>query len=840
MWTEKYRPSEFKDIRGQKDIVKRVKAFVEQKNMPHLLFAGPAGVGKTTLSIVTVKQLYKDSWHENFLELNASDERGIDVIRVKVKEFARTKAIGNVPFKIIYLDECLEYDSKITLRDKSGEYTMKIGEFVEKKDIKNSQVLSVDDNREFSFVNISNAIKIPHDPANGFYELSIHDKTIKLTGNHMLLTPAGWIETRNIRKGELVLCPLSASSVPIVEPAEPIIYQVIGLPQEIKKKERYITHSPEKAIIELLSTHAEGLSRNELTKKSGIATTKLSSLLSKSKNEYYISLLEKELVRQEKGVFKLNAPLHDSLKQLYEIKRTQRSNDEYVITQLSSKNLYPLQHDNAIIAARILGHLFSDGTLSLKAKQLFFSGKDEDLRTIRKDINALGYYSLGNIRYSRWKNGECWSFGAYKIDLLSFFYSLGAPVGKKTAQHYNIPKWILNGTSDIKRAFLSSFFGGEGSCPKFQGRTIKPILFVQHKDIALRNELEIYLSQFKLLLSEFGINSRILISNRLYPRKDGTHALRGELRILNSRDNILRFLENIGYSYCKYKEEASKDTIQYLTWKKSLGKHIYSLRSVPYFAAWKDSLYYSDTSYYYVTGLKKIEDPEWVYCLSTENKKFIANDVIVHNCDALTKEAQQALRRTMENYTQTCRFILSCNYSSKIIEPIQSRCAVFRFKPLAQEDVFDLIDHIAKNEKLSIDEKAKHALVEVSEGDCRKLENILQACAVMGTKITEEVVFEVAGFARPKEINEILELVVKNDFAKAKAKLLDTMLNYGLSGLDLIKQLHKEVWKLKIDDLKKLQMVKECAEIEFRMVEGSDEFLQLESLLANFILINSK
>jgi replication factor C small subunit len=214
--------------------------------------------------------------------------------------------------------------------------------------------------------------------------------------------------------------------------------------------------------------------------------------------------------------------------------------------------------------------------------------------------------------------------------------------------------------------------------------------------------------------------------------------------------------------------------------------------------------------------------------------------VIVHNCDALTKEAQQALRRTMENYTQTCRFILSCNYSSKIIEPIQSRCAVFRFKPLAQEDVFDLIDHIAKNEKLSIDEKAKHALVEVSEGDCRKLENILQACAVMGTKITEEVVFEVAGFARPKEINEILELVVKNDFAKAKAKLLDTMLNYGLSGLDLIKQLHKEVWKLKIDDLKKLQMVKECAEIEFRMVEGSDEFLQLESLLANFILINSK
>lgn len=212
--------------------------------------------------------------------------------------------------------------------------------------------------------------------------------------------------------------------------------------------------------------------------------------------------------------------------------------------------------------------------------------------------------------------------------------------------------------------------------------------------------------------------------------------------------------------------------------------------------------------------------------------------IYLDECDALTKEAQQALRRTMENYTQTCRFILSCNYSSKIIDPIQSRCAVFRFKPLVEKDLFEIIENISDREKLSIDEKAKHALVEVSEGDCRKLENIMQSCAVLASKITEDIVFEVAGFARPKEINELLELVVKNDFPKAKSKLLDTMLNYGLSGIDVIKQLHKEIWKLKIDDHKKLEMIKDCAEIEFRMVEGSDEFLQLESLIARMILVN--
>jgi len=108
------------------------------------------------------------------------------------------------------------------------------------------------------------------------------------------------------------------------------------------------------------------------------------------------------------------------------------------------------------------------------------------------------------------------------------------------------------------------------------------------------------------------------------------------------------------------------------------------------------------------------------------------------------------------------------------------------------------------------------------------------------TKITEEIVFEVAAFARPKEVLELLELCVKQDFSKAKAKLLDTMLNYGLSGIDIIKQVQKEIWALKIDPHKKLEMVKDCGEVEFRMIEGSDEYLQLESLLAKFVLINSK
>src|SRR3990170_8649163 len=105
IWTEKYRPSKFPEIVGQDNTVKKVEALTGSMNIPHLLFAGPAGTGKSTLALIIVKELFGKNWRENYLELNASDERGINVVREKVKNFARTKSLGNVPFKIIFLDE---------------------------------------------------------------------------------------------------------------------------------------------------------------------------------------------------------------------------------------------------------------------------------------------------------------------------------------------------------------------------------------------------------------------------------------------------------------------------------------------------------------------------------------------------------------------------------------------------------------------------------------------------------------------------------------------------------------------------------------------------------------
>lgn len=210
--------------------------------------------------------------------------------------------------------------------------------------------------------------------------------------------------------------------------------------------------------------------------------------------------------------------------------------------------------------------------------------------------------------------------------------------------------------------------------------------------------------------------------------------------------------------------------------------------------------------------------------------------IYLDECDALTREAQQALRRTMENYTQTTRFILSCNYSSKIIDPIQSRCAVFRFKPLPEKALKQIIHGIAKHESLTIDDAAVAALIEVSHGDVRRLENVLQAAASTTKHVTEDVVYDVASYAKPAEVSDMLTHAVKGRFPEARKLLLKIMLDYGLSGLDVVKQAQQAIWQLDLEDRAKLELVKLCGEAEFRMVEGSDEIIQLEAFLASAAL----
>jgi replication factor C small subunit len=205
--------------------------------------------------------------------------------------------------------------------------------------------------------------------------------------------------------------------------------------------------------------------------------------------------------------------------------------------------------------------------------------------------------------------------------------------------------------------------------------------------------------------------------------------------------------------------------------------------------------------------------------------------IYLDESDALTRDAQQALRRTMENYTNTCRFILSCNYSSKLIDPIQSRCAIFRFSPLKKNDLEIYVRNVCQVEELNCDEKGMQALFEATNGDCRKITNLLQSCASQSKNITEEVVYSNSSHVNKEKVVSIINMC-RNNFQASRKELCHLLYNQGLSGLDVCRLFHSALWDTELKENAKLLALKELAEAEFRIVEGAESRIQLESFLA--------
>ena len=215
--------------------------------------------------------------------------------------------------------------------------------------------------------------------------------------------------------------------------------------------------------------------------------------------------------------------------------------------------------------------------------------------------------------------------------------------------------------------------------------------------------------------------------------------------------------------------------------------------------------------------------------------------VLLDEADNMTADAQQALRRLMELYSVNTRFILIANYPSKIIDPIQSRCAFFRFQPLKKEDVVARLKYIAENEGVDYDYEALETIYEISEGDMRKAINILQAAAAIG-KVTVDAVYKVVGMAKPKEVKQMLQLALKGDFNAARNLMRKLMIEYGLSGEDLIKQVHRVVMSndFKVPEEARVLIADYVGEIHFRLVEGSDDDIQLSAFLAWLSMIGQR
>jgi len=214
---------------------------------------------------------------------------------------------------------------------------------------------------------------------------------------------------------------------------------------------------------------------------------------------------------------------------------------------------------------------------------------------------------------------------------------------------------------------------------------------------------------------------------------------------------------------------------------------------------------------------------------------MLGNGILTHN----TSDAQSALRRTMEQFSNNVRFVLSCNYSSQIIDPIQSRCAVFRFSPLSDEAVAEQIKIIAEEEDIEVTDDGIDALVYAADGDMRKAINGLQAAAVTGDVVDEESVYAITSTARPEEIEEMVTQALDGDFLAARSTLDELLTDEGIAGGDVIDQLHRSVWEFDLDDEAAVRLLDRIGEADYRITEGANERIQLEALLASLALDRS-
>ncbi|MGD6934739.1 MAG: replication factor C small subunit [Candidatus Bathyarchaeia archaeon] len=211
--------------------------------------------------------------------------------------------------------------------------------------------------------------------------------------------------------------------------------------------------------------------------------------------------------------------------------------------------------------------------------------------------------------------------------------------------------------------------------------------------------------------------------------------------------------------------------------------------------------------------------------------------VILDESDQMTGPAQTALRRIMETSSRTSRFILICNQSSKIIEPIQSRCAIFRFSRLDKTAMVEHLKCIAKKENVDISPEAAERIVDYAEGDLRHAINALQTAAAYkeGGAVDEKVVSQVIGEASPKQVQLMLNKAINGDFMEARRIMYDIIGTYGFTGAEIIRQMQRELFKISyITPEQKADLSNILGEYDYRLTQGANTDIQLSALLAQF------
>ena len=214
--------------------------------------------------------------------------------------------------------------------------------------------------------------------------------------------------------------------------------------------------------------------------------------------------------------------------------------------------------------------------------------------------------------------------------------------------------------------------------------------------------------------------------------------------------------------------------------------------------------------------------------------------LILDEADSLTTAAQHALRRTMEVYTRTCRFCLIGNYSENIIDPIQSRCSVFRFGPLAEQDVKSYISMISKKEGVKLIPEGLDAVFEASGGDMRKATNLLQAAAATQGEVDDIAIYSVLGKVSPQRVREMINLGMKGNFLDAREILRSLLIDEGLGAEDILRMVYSELMRMQMPEKWKVRISDTVGEVDFRLTQGARPEIQLSTLIAKLALASEE
>ncbi|MBI5061497.1 MAG: replication factor C small subunit [Candidatus Aenigmarchaeota archaeon] len=748
IWTEKYRPKLLKELVGHDDIVKRLENFIKNKSLPHCLFAGPAGIGKTTCALAIAREFFGSNWHSNFLELNASVTPDTPIL---IKQNGKIK--------------------RTNFAELDKEYFKNEETHTDRLPVSDLEILSID-----------NDYKICSKPVNYIFrhkkdkiaKLKFEGGIVKTSLDHsvMILNQDGELEDKKVsdlKEGDFLVTfktEIGGETGNIdVKAFKPDLYVNLKSGRRLNPKIKTVLDS-----IEL---------DDDISWSMGLYLAE--GCLSHPKSDQFIYVLgypkEKDMAKRVENIFlNLNLPVY---------KPMGRSGFD--------------RNKESSIQIRILntqmGRFFSNN----------FYGDSKIKRAPNKRVPDFIFRAAPKARISFIRG-----------------YHDGDGCGKwgHVARMSSRSRECL-----IDIAWLGRISGMETSC--FEGES--RIIWENPKFTYIKSELiPSFIAQN--IIKKYNLPLTYLLRHSLYHKKSGRvskKAMKSILEKIEIDDDFIKRMKKLVASDISVVEIKNIDIVDY-------DGYVYDV-SVP-----DTQMFWGGT----IPILLHNSDERGIETIRVKVKDFARTMpisgsfkiVYLDEADSLTKDAQHALRRTMENYSSSCRFILACNYSSKIIPPIQSRCAIFKFSTLKENIITKFLDRICKNEKLGCEEDALKAIVYVSGGDMRKAINMLQMTSFDG-KLTKENIYAMAG-KDPEEVKKMVLLALSRKFKESREILLKLLYERGMSGEDVIKEVHDQIFHIDIEDREKIHLLEKIGEIEFRITEGSNPRIQLESLLAQIALIS--